>query len=331
MKQIEDRLSEPWRSTAERLGGIEGDIVVLGAGGKMGPTLAMLLKRAAPDKEVYAVSRFSDSAVKTRLEEAGILTVACDLLNDTSYSKLPDVRNVYYLAGMKFGASGKQALTWAMNAYMPALVAKHYRRARIAVFSTGNVYPFSDTSTAGPTEQTDPDPVGEYAWSCLARERIFEYFSREHGTEVVLVRLNYSNEPRYGIIVDLTRKVMEGIPIDLTMGHVNLIYQADANNYIAQGLPLAKTPPAVLNVAGPDVLSVRGLATRIGEKLGRTPSFTGSEAPTALLSDASSCVEKFGPPRKPLDSMLEEIVEWVASGKETLAKPTKYDVRDGKF
>ncbi|MFO7903163.1 MAG: NAD(P)-dependent oxidoreductase [Pirellulaceae bacterium] len=331
MKQIEDRLSEPWRSTAERLGGIEGDIVVLGAGGKMGPTLAMLLKRAAPDKEVYAVSRFSDSAVKTRLEEAGILTVACDLLNDTSYSKLPDVRNVYYLAGMKFGASGKQTLTWAMNAYMPALVAKHYRRARIAVFSTGNVYPFSDTSTAGPTEQTDPDPVGEYAWSCLARERIFEYFSREHGTEVVLVRLNYSNEPRYGIIVDLTRKVMEGIPIDLTMGHVNLIYQADANNYIAQGLPLAKTPPAVLNVAGPDVLSVRGLATRIGEKLGRTPSFTGSEARTALLSDASSCVEKFGPPRKPLDSMLEEIVEWVASGKETLAKPTKYDVRDGKF
>lgn len=331
MKQIEDRLSEPWRSTAERLGGIEGDIVVLGAGGKMGPTLAMLLKRAAPDKEVYAVSRFSDSAVKTRLEEAGILTVACDLLNDTSYSKLPDVRNVYYLAGMKFGASGKQALTWAMNAYMPALVAKHYRRARIAVFSTGNVYPFSDTSTAGPTEQTDPDPVGEYAWSCLARERIFEYFSREHGTEVVVVRLNYSNEPRYGIIVDLTRKVMEGIPIDLTMGHVNLIYQADASNYIAQGLPLAKSPPAVLNVAGPDVLSVRGLATRIGEKLGRTPSFTGSEAPTALLSDASSCVEKFGPPRKPLDSMLEEIVEWVASGKETLAKPTKYDVRDGKF
>ncbi len=331
IRELEARLSEPWPATVERLKRIDGNVVVLGAGGKMGPTLSMLLKKAAPQKEIYAVSRFSDAAVKARLDDAQVNTIACDLLDEDACSHLPDVPNVFYLAGMKFGASGKQPLTWAMNAYLPCVVARRYRHARIVAFSTGNVYPFTEVSGSGPTERTAPEPVGEYAWSCLGRERIFQYFSGEYGTGVVLIRLNYANEPRYGIVVDLARKIADGAAIDLTMGHVNLIHQADANNYIAQALTLAQSPPAVLNVAGPEVLSVRKLAAYIGEKLGKTPEFIGSEAPTALLSDSSFCVDAFEPPAIPLESMLDEIVEWVASGRETLGKPTKYDVRSGKF
>jgi nucleoside-diphosphate-sugar epimerase len=328
---LEEWLSEPLAATRAMLRQAEGDIAVLGAGGKMGPTLAMMLKKAAPEKNVYAVSRFSDGQVRGRLEEKGVTIVEADLLDESTYGSLPDVPNVFYLAGMKFGASGNQPLTWAMNVYMPAIVAQRYKRARIVALSTGNVYPFTDLRSGGSRETDLPNPVGEYAQSCLGRERMFQHFSQRYGTPVTLIRLNYANELRYGIVVDLTLKVLHGEPIDVTMGAINLIWQGDANNYIIQALRMVASPPAILNVTGPETLPVRDLAGRIGQVLGREPRFVSQEAATALLSNASHCCELFGPPATSLEEMIQSIVPWVAAGKSVLSKPTKFGVRDGRF
>ena len=328
---LEDILSEPADATKEIVAGLSGDIVVLGAGGKMGPTLAMMLRKASSGKNIYAVSRFSDKAVRTKIERAGIKTIQLDLLDESLYSQLPDVENVFYLAGMKFGATGKQPLTWALNSFLPGLVARHYNNSRIVVFSTGNVYPLVDISSGGASEETAPEPVGEYAQSCLGRERIFEYFSQLHNTPMTIIRLNYANEPRYGIIVDLTRRILNGEPVDLTMGAVNLIWQRDANDYIIRSISLAKSPPTILNVTGPDTVLVRQLAERIGQELNSKPKFTSREARTALLSNASFCSSMFGCPQTTLDEMVSLIAKWVASGKTVLNKPTKYDIRNGKF
>jgi len=328
---LEDVLSEPTDATREVLAKLSGDVVVLGAGGKMGPTLTMMLQKASADRNIYAVSRFSDKAAKTRIEKAGIKTVEMDLLDESQYSKMPDAENVFYLAGMKFGASGNQPMTWALNSFLPGLVARHYRDSRIVAFSTGNVYPLVGIDSGGATEETAPDPVGEYAQSCLGRERILEYFSQLHNTPVTIIRLNYANEPRYGIIVDLTAKILNDEPIDLTMGAVNLIWQRDANDYIIRAITLAKSPAAILNVTGPDTIPVRELALQIGAELGRKPKFVSKETKSALLSNASYCVSKFGPPQTTLGEMVATIGKWVARGKKTLNKPTKYNVRDGKF
>ncbi|MBN1507976.1 MAG: NAD(P)-dependent oxidoreductase [Sedimentisphaerales bacterium] len=328
---LEELLSQPQVASRETLSHIDGDIAVLGAGGKMGPTLTMMLKKAAPGKRIYAVSRFSDKRVRGRIEASGVGTVEADLLDESVYDRLPDVPNVFYLAGMKFGASGNQPLTWAMNAYMPALVARRYARSRIVALSTGNVYPFTDPRSGGSREQDPCGPVGEYAQSCLARERMFQHFSERLGTCVTLIRLNYANEPRYGIIVDLTHKILHAEPVDVTMGAVNLIWQADANNYILRALSIAASPPTILNVTGPEAVAIRDLAGRIGRLLGKEPRFTSQEATTALLSNASVCFERFGRPAMSLDEMIRTIVPWVAAGKPVLGKPTKYGVRDGRF
>ena len=328
---LEDILSEPAEATKKIVAGLRGDIVVLGAGGKMGPTLAMMLKKASPKKKIYAVSRFSDKAVRSRIERAKIETIEADLLDESQYRKLPDVQNVFFLAGMKFGSTGNQPLTWAMNSYVPALVARHYKSSRIVAYSTGNVYPLVDITEGGATEQTQPGPVGEYAQSCLGRERMFEYFSQLHNTPVTLIRLNYANEPRYGIIVDLTFKILNNEPIDLTMGAVNLIWQRDANDYISRAITLAKSPPAILNVTGTETIPIRRLAEQIGETIGKKPKFVSKESTSALLSDASYCLSTFGPPQTTLEQMVSMISKWVVAGKKTLNKPTKYEIRNGKF
>ena len=328
---LEDILSEPTEATKKNVAGLSGDIVVIGAGGKMGPTLAMMLKKASGDKNIYAVSRFSDKAVRSRIEQAQVETIEADLLDESHYRKLPDVENVFYLAGMKFGSTGNQPLTWALNSFVPALVARHYKDSRIVAYSTGNVYPLVETTGGGATEETAPEPVGEYAQSCLGRERMFEYFSQLYKTPVTLIRLNYANEPRYGIIVDLISKILNDEPIDLTMGAVNLIWQRDANDYIIRAISLAKSPPVVLNVTGPDTIPIRSLAGQIGKTLGRKAKFFSRETPSALLSDASYCLSTFGPPQTTLEQMVAMIAKWVAAGKKTLNKPTKYDIRDGKF
>lgn len=330
-RELEEVLSEPQAATCEVLQRMPGDAVVLGAGGKMGPTLAMMLKRAAPEKRVYAVSRFSDGQVRERIREKGIGVVEADLLDESVYESLPDVPNVFFLAGMKFGASDNQPLTWAMNVHVPALVARRYCQSLIVALSTGNVYPLVDRHGGGARESDAPGPVGEYAQSCLGRERMFQYFSECFGTPTTLIRLNYANEPRYGIIVDLATKLLRDEPIDVTMGAVNLIWQGDANNYIIRALSLATSPPAVLNVTGPETVSIRDLAGRIGRELGREPRFTSREAQTALLSNASACCERFGGPAMSLDDMIHAIATWVAAGKRVLGKPTKYGIRDGRF
>lgn len=328
---LEVLLSEPTTATKKAIAGISGDIVVLGAGGKMGPTLAMMLKKASPDRNVYAVSRFSDQSVKQRIEKFHIETIEADLLDESNYGKLPGAENVFYMAGMKFGATGNQPLTWVMNSYVPTLVARHYKNSRIVALSTGNVYPFTDRTSNGPTENTLPAPIGEYAQSCLGRERMFEYFSQIYKTPVTLIRLNYANEPRYGIIVDLATKILNDEPIDVTMGAVNLIWQRDANDYIIRSITLADSPPTILNVTGSEVIPVRRLVEKIAAILEKKPKFVSQEADTALLSDASRCIDAFGPPESSLDQMISMIVTWVVSGKKTLNKPTKYDMRDGKF
>ena len=327
---LEDILSEPSEATRDVLADVDGDVAVLGAGGKMGPTLVMMLKKASPNKNIWAVSRFSDKAVQGRIKQSGIRTIEADLLDESQYAKLPDVENVFYLAGMKFGATDDLPLTWAQNSYIPSLVARHYRNSRIVVFSTGNVYPFVDIG-GGATEETAPDPVGEYAHSCLGRERMFQYFSQVHGTPVTIVRLYYANEPRYGVIVDLTVKILNDEPVDLTVGAVNLIWQRDANDYIIQSITLAKSPPAFLNVAGPDTIRIRSLAGQIADMLNTKPRFTSAEGESALLSDASRCLREFGHPQTTLEQMVSMIVKWVASGKKVLNKPTKYYVRNGRF
>jgi len=328
---LEDILSEPTEATKKIIAGLTGDIVVLGAGGKMGPTLAMMLKKASGGKKIYAVSRFSDKAVRSRIEQVKVETIEADLLDESHYRKLPDVENVFYLAGMKFGSTGNQPLTWALNSFVPALAARHYKDSRIVAYSTGNVYPLVDISGGGATEQTTPEPIGEYAQSCLGRERMFEYFSQLYKTPVTLIRLNYANEPRYGIIVDLALKILNDKPIDLTMGAVNLIWQRDANDYIIRAISLAKSPPAVLNVTGPETIPIRRLAEQIGDTLGKKPKFASQETSSALLSNASYCLSRFGPPRTTLEQMISMIGKWIAAGKKTLNKPTKYNVRDGKF
>lgn len=329
---LEDILSEPTEATRKTVAALDGDIAVLGAGGKMGPTLAMMLKKASGGKKtIYAVSRFSNRAVQSRIEQAGIKTIEMDLLDESSYSRLPNVENVFYLVGMKFGATGNQPLTWAQNTFIPALAARHYRNAGIVAFSTGNVYPLAAVGSGGAAEETAPEPIGEYAQSCLGRERMFQYFSQLYGTPVTLIRLNYANEPRYGIIVDLTLKILNDKPIDLTMPAVNLIWQRDANDYIIRASALAKSPPAILNVTGPDTVPIRRLAGRIGRQLEKEPKFVSQEADTALLSNARRCFSLLGYPKTPLDEMVSFIVKWVAAGKTVLGKATKYNIRNGKF
>lgn len=330
-RALENILSEPSDATKEILTCLNGDIVVLGAAGKMGPTLSMMLKKASSDKNIYAVSRFSDEMVRDRIEDVGVKTIQIDLLDESLYSQLPDVKNVFFLAGMKFGSTGNQPLTWAMNSFLPGLIAKHYKNSRIVVFSTGNVYPLVDLNSGGASEDTAPEPVGEYAQSCLGRERMFEYFSQLNNTPVTIIRLNYANEPRYGIIVDLTRRIINYEPIDLTMGAVNLIWQRDANDYIIRSVSLAKSPPTILNVAGQDTLLVRKLAEQIGKELKIKPRFVSQKAQTALLSNASLCISKFGSPQTELTEMISLIVKWVALGKTVLNKQTKYNIRNGKF
>ncbi len=328
---LEDRLSEPHAGTREVLETTPGDAVILGAGGKMGPTLAMMLKKAVPDRKVYAVSRFTNRQVRERIRMRGIEIIEADLLDESAYDLLPDCPNVFFLVGMKFGATAEQVLTWAMNTYVPMLVAPRYCQSQMVALSTGNVYPFVDLHSGGSKESDIPGPVGEYAQSCLGRERMFEHFSARFGTPMTLIRLNYANEPRYGIIVDLTLKILRGEPIDLTMGAVNLIWQGDANNYILQALSLVESPPAILNVTGPETVFVRDLAGRIGGLLGKEPRFVSTEAPTALLSNASVCFERLGRPAMGLDEMVRSIVTWIAAGKPILGKPTKYAARDGRF
>lgn len=332
---LEERLSEPTPGLVAAMSRIEGDILILGAAGKMGPTLARLARRAADaagtKRRIIAVSRFGSGGLKERLERWNVQTIAADLLDEKQLAGLPDAPNVIFMAGMKFGSTGQEAMTWAMNTYLPALVAKRYADSRIVAFSTGNIYGLSPVARGGSVE-TDPlNPAGEYAMSCLGRERMFEHFSRTKGTKVCLFRLNYACEMRYGVLVDLGRKVWEGQPVDLAMGHFNVIWQGDANAIAIQALEHAASPPFILNVTGPELLSTRSVCERFGQILGRKPVFIGSESADALLNNAGLSLQFFGPPRVSVDQIMRWAADWIRRGGESLNKPTHFEVRDGKF
>jgi nucleoside-diphosphate-sugar epimerase len=333
---LDEALSRPTPGVVDVLGRLEGDILVLGAGGKMGLSMAAMAARATraaaarPARRVIAVSRFH--AGVEAFHAAGVETISLDLLDDGALESLPDAANVLYLAGMKFGSSGAQPLTWAMNAYLPGLVARRFAGSRIVALSTGNVYAFSPVSGRGAREGDPLEPVGEYAITCLGRERILSYHSERDGTPVALIRLNYANALRYGVLVDIAQRVLAGEPVDVTMGAVNVIWQGDANAAILRSLSLCSSPPAILNAAGPEVLPVRWLAERFAEHFGlAAPQIVGTEAETALLSDATQMVERFGPPSVPIEQLIDWTASWLRSGGALLGKPTGFQVRDGRF
>jgi nucleoside-diphosphate-sugar epimerase len=329
---LEDFMTEPAPALTADLARLPGDILILGVAGKMGPTLARLAKRAAPGKRVVGVARFSDAKARAALDTAGIETLACDLLDRRAVEALPKLPNVVYMAAMKFGASGNPALTWAMNVHAPAIVAETFAASRIVAFSTGCVYPFASVASGGATEDTPATPPpGDYAASCVGRERMFEHFSQSLGTPGRIVRLNYAIDMRYGVLHDIGTKVRDGAPIDLAMGHVNVIWQGDANAVALRCLAHTTTPTSPINVTGPQTISVRELAEAFGRRLGRAPKLTGAEAPAGWLSNASRMVAEFGPPRVPLERMIDWTADWLSRGGASLGKPTHYEVRDGRF
>jgi nucleoside-diphosphate-sugar epimerase len=332
---LEDKLSEPSPALVSFFRQLEGDIVILGVGGKMGPTLARQASRAVEasgkPRRLIAVSSFSQPGLRERLEGYKIETLKADLLEPGAVEQLPPVENVIYMVGRKFGSTGAEWNTWATNVLLAGRVAEHYPRSRIVAFSSGNVYPFEPVTGGGSTEATPPGPVGEYAMSCLGRERAFDYWSHKAGTKVLHFRLNYAVELRYGVVTDVALKVWRGEPVDLSMGNFNAVWQGYANEVALRCLGLADSPPRILNVTGPETVSVRWLATRLGELLGKSPVFTGEESPRALLSNAAQCHRLFGYPAYSIDTIAEWAARWVAEGGDLLGKPTHFEARDGKF
>ncbi len=332
IEALDDFMTAPSEALVADLAKTPGDIVVLGVGGKMGPTLARLAKRAAPNKKVIGVARFSEKGVREELARAGVETITADLLDRAALEKLPRTTNVVFMAGRKFGAAGNVPLTWAMNVQVPAMVAEVFRASRIVAFSTGCVYPFVPVESGGATEDVAPiPPPGDYAASCVGRERMFEFFSAQHGTPGRLFRLNYAIDMRYGVLHDIGRKVRDGETIDITMGHANVIWQGDANSVALRCLAHATTPTTPINVTGPETFEVAKIATEFAKLLGKTPKLTGNPAPTGWINNAARMVQEFGHPSVPLQKMVEWTADWLARDMTTLNKPTHYEVRDGQY
>lgn len=333
--ELEDVLSRPHSADVEFFRKLEGDLLILGVAGKMGPSLAQRAARAIAEsgvrRRITGVARFSNATVREQLEACGVETITADLLEPGALAQLPDAPNVIYMAARKFGTTGAEHLTWAMNTYLPALVAERYRGSRIVAFSTGNVYPLVPVTHGGATEDTPTAPVGEYAQSALGRERMFEHFSARYGTPVTLLRLNYAVDLRYGVLRDIGTKVWEGRPVDVSMGMANVIWQGDANSVTLRALGITQSPPTVLNLTGPETLSVRAVARRFGDHFGKEPVLEGSEAPTALLNNASRCHRLFGYPEISVEQVIEWTAEWIRCGGPCWNKPTHFEVRDGKF
>ncbi|GEP96878.1 NAD-dependent epimerase/dehydratase family protein [Chitinophaga cymbidii] len=335
MEYIYQELLKPSPALLRDIAQLDGDILLLGVGGKMGPAMARLAKAAVDaagiKKKITGVSRFSEPGLQEELNSLGIETIKADLLNDKELQSLPVARNVIYLAGQKFGTTGKEAYTWAMNTYLPGRVAEKYKDARIVVFSTGNVYPLSPVLNGGLTEEAPAAPVGEYGQSCLGRERMFQYFSSLHGTPLFIYRLNYANDVSYGVLLEIAKAVYEEREIDLRMGHVNVIWQGDANEIAIRALLHCESPAKTVNVTGPETVAVRWLANEFGKRMHKTPFFVNAEQPDALLSNSAECFSLFGYPKVTLKQMIDLIAGWVTGGGKTINKPTHFQEREGKF
>jgi len=335
LSQLDDVMAEPYPELVSLFEGLDGDLIVLGAGGKMGPSLVHLAltacRRAGRARRVIAVSRFSEPDLAGRLAARGAEVIRCDLLDPAAVGRLPHAANVVFMAGRKFGAAGSEPATWAANTELPAIVARRFRGSRIVAFSTGCVYPLASPAAPGCRESDPPGPVGEYSWSCLGRERLLEHASLRDGTPVLLFRLNYAVDLRYGILLDLAQAIHAGSPVDRSVSAVNLIWQGDANNRALLCLAHAASPPAVLNVTGPARLSVEDLAVQLGREMNRPVTFAGVDSGLAYLSDAGRSIALFGPPRVGVGQMIRWVARWVEMGGPTLAKPTQFRVTDGDF
>ena len=333
--ELEEFLSRPTPAVAQTLLQIPGDIIILGAGGKMGPSLTTMIRRAGDSiddrRRVIAVSRFSSDSAARALEQAGVEIARADLSERDEIARLPDAPNVIYMAGQKFGTRDLPSRTWAVNTLVPAMVAERYASSRIVAFSTGNVYALSPAGSGGSRESDPLTPLGEYANSCVGRERVLEHVSRTRGTPMAIIRLNYAVDLRYGVIVDIAHKIMAGEAVRLEMGFVNVIWQGDANAQAVCSLSHAASPPFVVNVTGPERLSVRDVATQLGALLGRRPIFEGAPAADALLSDTSLAQSLFGPPSVSTDTLIGWVADWVGRGGTMLGKATKFEVRDGRY
>jgi hypothetical protein len=333
--ELDDLLSEPTAAVVRTLGELDGDILVLGVGGKMGPTLARMARRASDAAEkkrrIIGVSRFSYAHLESQLQAWGVETIRCDLLDRRALAALPDAPNIVYMAGMKFGCTGQESLTWAMNTFLPGLVCERYPKSRIAAFSTGNVYGLSPVSRGGSREEDELKPAGEYAQSCLGRERIFGYFSKTNHTKVAILRLNYATELRYGVLVDIAQKVHSGQPVSLTMGYLNAIWQGDASAIALQSLAYAVEPPLIVNVTGPDLLCVRRIAEDFGERWRKPVQFEDLESQDALLSNAQKAYGLFGLPHISVEQLVTWIADWVSRGGVMLGKPTHFEERAGRY
>ena len=332
---LDEAMSRPSVGLIESIGRGSGDLLVLGAGGKMGPTAARMARRAfeaaGRDGQVIAVSRFSDPAARAGLEAAGVVTLAGDLLEPGLLRELPDAPEVVFMAGRKFGSTGAEHLTWAMNAHLPGLVARRFRESSCVVFSTAAVYPFTPTDGPGAGEDMEPTPIGEYAQSCLARERMFEYAAHTWGTRSALIRLSYALDLRYGVLHDVGASVRDGRPVNVGMSTASVIWQGDACDLILQTLEHTSAPPLTLNVSGLEPIRIRDAAVELGRLLGGEPVFEGVESDSALFVDCRRMAGLVGEPMTPLETVLSWTAGWLRSGGRTLDKPTHFEVRDGKF
>ena len=335
LPELETCLSEPTPGLLDTLAQTPGDLLVLGVGGKMGPTLARMARRALTQlgrkDRVLGVARFSSPELPAELARHGIVPVKCDLMDRGAVQLLPDAPNVIFMAGQKFGTASQPSVTWVMNTLLPALVAERYARSRIVVFSTGCVYPLEQVAGGGSCEDDELGPPGDYANSCVGRERVFTYFSEKQGTAIAINRLNYAIDLRYGVLRDLGDKVWRGEPVDETMGYFTCIWQQEANAQALQCLAHAASPPWIVNTTGPEILSVRATALRLGELLGRKVILTGQEAPTAWITNTRKAEQAFGRPATSVEQMLKWTAAWIKRGGATLGKPTHFEVRDGKF
>jgi nucleoside-diphosphate-sugar epimerase len=334
-EQLEELLSEPTQHAVETLAKTPGDLMLLGVAGKMGPTLARMARRASDQagtpRRIIGVARFSDPNIASRLNKHGVETIPCDLLDEDQLARLPHVPNVIAMFGMKFGSTGQEAKTWAMNCLAPALVCRKFRAARLVAYSTGNVYGMTPVAGGGSRESDPMQPMGDYAMSCVGRERIYEYCSRAWNIPMAILRLNYAVEMRYGVLVDIAQKVFAGEPMDVSMGHLNAIWQADANAAALSAFAHLASPPRVFNIAGPEILRIREIALEFGHHFGRPVAFTGTESLDAFLSNAADSHRLWGKPRFGPAQMMQWIADWIKHGQETLGKPTHFEVRDGKF
>ena len=336
VEALEDFMTQPSAALVADLARVDGDLIILGVGGKMGPTLARMAKRAMPGRRVIAVARFSDPSLRASRERHGVECSPCDLMDRAALQQLPNlvqgVRNCVFMAGHKFGASGNPSLTWMMNVGVPAMVAEAFRETRIVTFSTACVYPFVAVDGPGADETVAAlPPPGDYAWSCVGREKMFEHGSQRWGTPGRLVRLSYAIDMRYGVLHDVASSVFAGQPLNLAMGHADVIWQGDANEQALRLLAHCTAPASAINVTGPQHTSVRWLAAEFGKRFGRAPVLTGQEAPTAWLLDTSQAQRLFGKPRVPIETMIDWVADWVSRGGPNLGKPTHFSARDGKY